>query len=151
MRNIALAIAAGLALGVGVAFLREQFDDRMSGPDDMEEQIGAPALAVVPHFNVPRKRRDEFMIGRDQPKSPPAEAYRTVRTNIEFMARTNQLKVVGIVSPSLSEGKTTTTANLSYSLAASGKRVVALSCDLRKPKMHRLFGLSNDVGTRPTC
>ena len=146
VRNIALAIAAGLALGVGVAFLREQFDDRMSGPDDMEEQIGAPALAVVPHFNVPRKRRDEFLVGRDQPKSPPAEAYRTVRTNIEFMSRTNQLKVVGIVSPSLSEGKTTTTANLSHSLASSGKRVVALSCDLRKPKMHRLFGLSNDVG-----
>jgi capsular exopolysaccharide synthesis family protein len=69
-----------------------------------------------------------------------------VRTNIEFMSRTNELKVVGIVSPSLGEGKTTTTANLSHSLASSGKRVVALSCDLRKPKMHRLFGLSNDVG-----
>jgi capsular exopolysaccharide synthesis family protein len=146
VRNVALAIAAGLALGVGVAFLREQFDDRMSGPGDMEERIGAPALAVVPHFNVPRKRRDEFMISRDQPKSPTAEAYRTIRTNIEFMSRTNQLKVVGIVSPGLSEGKTTTTANLSHSLAASGKRVVALSCDLRKPKMNRLFGLTNDVG-----
>jgi capsular exopolysaccharide synthesis family protein len=144
--NVALAVAAGLALGVGVAFLREQFDDRMSGPDDMEGQIGAPTLAVVPHFNVPRRRRDEFMVGRDQPKSPPSEAYRTVRTNIEFMSRTNELKVVGIVSPSVGEGKTTTTANLAHSLATSGRRVVALSCDLRKPKMHRLFGLANDVG-----
>jgi capsular exopolysaccharide synthesis family protein len=146
VRNVALAVAAGLALGVGVAFLREQFDDRLSGPDDMEEQIGAPALAVVPHFNVPRRRREEFLVGRDQPKSPPAEAYRTVRTNIEFMSRTNELKLVGIVSPSLGEGKTTTTANLAHSLASSGKRVVALSCDLRKPKMHRLFGLANDEG-----
>lgn len=146
VRNIALAIAAGLALGIGVGFLREQFDDRMSGPDEMEQQIGAPTLAVVPHFNAPRKRREEFLIGRDQPKSPSAEAYRTVRTNIEFMARTNQLKVVGIASPSLGEGKTTTTANLAFSLAAAGRRVVVVSCDLRKPKLYRLFGLSNDVG-----
>ena len=146
VRNVALAVAAGLALGVGVAFLREQFDDRMSGPDDMEERVGAPALAVVPHFNVPRKRREEFLIGRDQPKSPPAEAYRTVRTNIEFMARTNQLKVVGIASPGLGEGKTTTTANLAFSLATAGRRVVAVSCDLRKPKLFRVFGLTNDQG-----
>ncbi len=145
-RNIALAIAAGLALGVGVAFLREQFDDRMSGPDDMEEQIGAPALAVVPHFSVPRKRREGFLVGRDQPKSPPSEAYRTVRTNIEFMSRTNQLKIVAIASPSLGEGKTTTAANLSFSLATAGRRVVVVSCDLRKPRLYRLFGLANDVG-----
>ena len=146
VRNIAFAIAAGLALGIGVGFLREQFDDRMSGPDEMEEQVGAPTLAVVPHFNAPRKRREEFLIGRDQPKSPSAEAYRTVRTNIEFMARTNQLKVVGVASPSLGEGKTTTTANLAFSLATAGRRVVVVSCDLRKPKLYRLFGLSNDVG-----
>ena len=146
VRNIAFAIAAGLALGIGVGFLREQFDDRMSGPDEMEEQVGAPTLAVVPLFNAPRKRREEFLIGRDQPKSPSAEAYRTVRTNIEFMARTNQLKVVGVASPSLGEGKTTTTANLAFSLATAGRRVVVVSCDLRKPKLYRLFGLSNDVG-----
>ena len=62
------------------------------------------------------------------------------------MARTNELKMISMVSPSMGEGKTTTTANLAVALAHTGKRVVALSCDLRKPRLHRFFGLSNDVG-----
>ena len=80
------------------------------------------------------------------PKTAPAEAYRTLRTNVGFMARTNELKMISMVSPSMGEGKTTTTANLAVALAHSGKRVVAVSCDLRKPRLHRFFGLTNDNG-----
>ena len=105
-------------LGIGVAFVREQLDDRMNGPEDMEERVGAPVMAVVPHFSGIRNRKsDKLLVVRDKPKSPPAEAYRTVRTNIEFLARTTDLKVIAVMSPGLGEGKTTTAANLAVSLA----------------------------------
>ncbi|MDH5314462.1 MAG: polysaccharide biosynthesis tyrosine autokinase, partial [Actinomycetota bacterium] len=147
VRNLLLAGIAGVVLGVGVAFVREQLDDRMTGPEDMEEKIGAPAMAVVPHFPGIRNRKsDHLLIVRDKPKSPPAEAYRTVRTNIEFMSRTTDLKVLAIMSPGLGEGKTTTAANIAASLAAADRRVVLLGCDLRKPRIHKLFGLDNEMG-----
>ena len=147
VRNLLLAGIAGLVLGVAIAFVREQLDDRMTGPEDMEERIGAPVMAVVPHFAGIRNRKsDKLLVVRDKPKSPPAEAYRTVRTNIEFMARTTELKVLGVMSPGLGEGKTTTAANLAVSLAAAERRVVLVGCDLRKPRIHRLFGLGNDAG-----
>ena len=92
------------------------------------------------------KRNTTKLVAKDAPKTAPAEAYRTLRTNVAFMARTNELKMISMVSPSMGEGKTTTTANLAVALAHSGKRVVALSCDLRKPRLHRFYGLSNDVG-----
>ena len=80
------------------------------------------------------------------PKSPSAEAYRTIRTNLQFLGRDGGLTVVSVTSPSSGEGKTTTVANLAVTMALAGKRVVAVSCDLRKPALHRLFHLSNDVG-----
>jgi non-specific protein-tyrosine kinase len=146
-RNLALAGIAGLVLGIGVAFVREQLDDRMTGPEDMEEQVGAPVMAVVPHFPGIRSRKsDNLLVVRDKPKSAPAEAYRTIRTNIEFMSRTTDLKVLAVMSPGLGEGKTTTAANLAVALAAAQRRVVLLGCDLRKPRLHRLFGLGDDAG-----
>ena len=146
-RNLLLAGIAGLTLGVGVAFVREQLDDRMTGPEDMEEQMRAPVMAVVPHFAGLRNRKsDDLLVVRDKPKSPPAEAYRTIRTNIEFMSRTTDLKVVAVMSPGLGEGKTTTSANLAVALAAADRRVVLVGCDLRKPRLHRIFGLNTDAG-----
>ena len=134
-------------LGIGVAFVREQLDDRMNGPEDMEDRVGAPVMAVVPHFSGIRNRKsDKLLVVRDKPKSPPAEAYRTVRTNIEFLARTTDLKVIAVTSPGLGEGKTTTAANLAASLATADRRVVLIGCDLRKPRLHRLFGVGNDTG-----
>ncbi len=119
----------------------------MNGPEDMEDRIGAPVMAVVPHFSGIRNRKsDKLLVVRDKPKSPPAEAYRTVRTNIEFLARTTELKVIAVMSPGLGEGKTTTAANLAVTLAAADRRVVLLGCDLRKPRIHRLFGVGNDAG-----
>jgi capsular exopolysaccharide synthesis family protein len=145
VRNMALALMAGLALGFAVVFIRERLDDRFMGREDLEETAGAPVLAIVPSISN-WKRNTTKLVARDAPKTAPAEAYRTLRTNVAFMARTNDLKMISMVSPSMGEGKTTTTANLAVALAQSGKRVVALSCDLRKPRLHRFYGLSNDVG-----
>ncbi len=145
IKNMLLAVLAGLALGSAVVFIRERLDDRFLGREDLEDTAGAPVLAIVP--SVPNwKKSATKLVAKDAPKTAPAEAYRTLRTNVAFMARTNDLKMIAMVSPSMGEGKTTTSANLAVALAQSGKRVVALSCDLRKPRLHRFYGLSNDVG-----
>ena len=145
-RNIAMALAAGLVLGLAVVFLRERLDDRLRGRDDLEEAAGAPVLAIVPHQSGWKRKSTTKLIARDAPRTAGAEAYRTIRTNIGFMGGTNDLRLIALVSPSMGEGKTTTTANLAVSLAHTGKRVIAVSCDLRKPRLHKFFDLSNERG-----
>jgi len=85
-------------------------------------------------------------VTREQPKSAVAEAYRTLRTSISFLAAQRGLKVLMITSPAAGEGKTTTAANLALVLADAGKRVVLVSADLRKPRIHRFFGIQNEIG-----
>jgi len=144
--NGVLGLVLGLALGTGFAFLRERLDDRLSSQEDFEEAIASPMLAVVPMIKDWRKRERARLITTEAPKSPAAEAYRTIRTNLQFIARGDGFKVLTVTSPSLGEGKTTTVANIAVVLAQAGKRVIALSCDLRKPRLHRFFGLNNKVG-----
>lgn len=147
VRNGLLALAVGLALGIGLAFLRERLDERLRGREDLEAQIGVPVLATVPQAKLGRKRGDrDDIVTLTDPKGGAAEAYRTLRTNILFLARTGTLRVIGIVSPAAGEGKTTTAANLAVSIAHAGKRVIVVSCDLRKPRLHRCFGVPNDPG-----
>jgi succinoglycan biosynthesis transport protein ExoP len=146
VRNAALAIVLGLGLGIGIAFVRERLDERITSREDLEGLLGASVLAVVPKVSNWRKRSSAKLVARERPKSAPAEAYRAVRTNVDFLARTSDLKVIALTSPSLGEGKTTTTANLAITMAQTGKRVIAVSCDLRKPRLHRFFGLSNSKG-----
>ena len=147
VRNGLLALAVGLALGIGLAFLRERLDERLRGREDLEAQIGVPVLATVPRAKSGRKRGDrDDIVTLTDPKGGAAEAYRTLRTNMLFLARTGTLRVIGIVSPAAGEGKTTTAANLAVSIAHAGKRVIVVSCDLRKPRLHRCFGVPNDPG-----
>ncbi len=144
--NGAFGLFFGLALGVGLAFLRERLDDRLKGREDLDETIGAPTLAVVPAVLGWKKRDHSELVSITKPTSPPAEAYRTIRTNLQFIARGGNMKVLSVTSPSGGEGKTTTSANLAVVLAQAGKRVIAVSADLRKPRLHRFFGLENKVG-----
>ena len=131
---------------MGFAFLRERLDDRTVDKSDLEAEIGAPVLAVVPRVTGWRKKNATPLVSRDSHTGPTVEAYRTLRTNIEFLARTQDVHVVAITSAHEGEGKTVTTANLAVSLAQTGKRVLALSCDLRRPRLHRFFGLENSSG-----
>jgi capsular exopolysaccharide synthesis family protein len=78
--------------------------------------------------------------------SPAAEAYRSLRTNLQFISRDGTVRVISVTSPHAGEGKTTTVANIATTLALTGKRVMALSADLRKPRLHRFFGLDNERG-----
>src|SRR5439155_23031319 len=81
-----------------------------------------------------------------EPSSSAAEAYRTLRTSIQFMGLDRPLRTLQVTSPSASEGKTTTLANLAVALARAGQRVVMVDCDLRRPRIHDFFGVSNEVG-----
>lgn len=150
VRSGALALAVGVALGVGVVFLRERLDQRLRGRPDLEEQLAAPVLATVPKVKGWSKRSRTELVSASDPRSGPAEAYRTLRTNLQFIARGGDFRILSVTSPSLGEGKTTTVANLAVALAQTGKRVIAVSCDLRKPRLHRFFDLDNSNGVTTT-
>jgi capsular exopolysaccharide synthesis family protein len=141
-----LGLVAGLAFGVVLAFIRERLDDSLRGRTDLEIHAGVPALAVIPKVPGWRNKREARLISREQPKSAVAEAYRTLRTSIQFAASQREMKAIMVCSPGSGDGKTTTAANLSLMLADAGRRVVLVSSDLRKPRIHQFFGLEDRVG-----
>lgn len=146
LRNGGLALFVGLVLGLGMAFLRERLDDRLRGRTDLETHGGAPVLAAVPRVPNWKSDQDTPVITVAEPTSPAAEAYRTLRTSLLFTASQNGLKVMTVTSAREEEGKTSTTANLGVALAQAGKRVILVSADLRKPRLHRFFGQVNGGG-----
>jgi tyrosine-protein kinase len=146
LQNGLLALAAGFAIAVGVAFARDRTDETLRGKEDLDEQLGAPTLGIVPSVSGWRRRRSTMLVARDAPDGVGAEAYRTIRANLLYLARDGAVKTIAVTSPRLGDGKTTSTANLAVSLASTGKRVVAVSCDLRRPRLHDFFGLLNNIG-----
>jgi capsular exopolysaccharide synthesis family protein len=141
-----LGLFIGLAFGIGLAILRERLDDGLRDRSDLEAAVGAPVLAVIPKVPGWKKRQDTKLVSLEQPKSAVSEAYRTLRTSVLFTGMQRGVKALMIVSPTAGEGKTTTAANLAVSLADANKRVILISADLRKPRVHRFFGLENEVG-----
>lgn len=90
--------------------------------------------------------RSDGLVTVSTPRSPISEAYRTLRTNLEFSSLDRTLKTMVVTSPGPEEGKSTTLANLAVALAQAEKRVVLVDCDLRRPSQHQIFGLKNSVG-----
>lgn len=146
VRNGILGLVAGLLLGIGLAFLRERLDDRLRGRMDLEDHIGAPVLAVVPRVATWKRRGETPLVTINEPRSATSEAFRTLRTSLLFAASQRDARVVMVTSPHAGEGKTATAANLAVVLAQARKRVLLISADLRKPRLHRFFDISNDRG-----
>jgi len=147
VQDAVIAIGIGLLLGIGLALLRENLDDRVRSKDQLEQLIpGIPMLGLIPVIDHWRDRKKPFLVTKTRPSSPPSEAYRVLRTSIQFRALENPTKVLQITSPSAGAGKTTTAANLAWIMADAGQRVVVLDCDLRQPRIHEFFGLTNEVG-----
>lgn len=145
-RNLLLALLMGLALGTGLAFLREHLDDSIRGRNDVEAITGAPVLAGVSRITEWKRRDRVYVAALSDPKSAPAEAYRTLRTGLLFSATQREAKVILITSPQEGDGKTATAANLGVVLAQAEKEVMLVSADLRKPRLHRFLGIDNHIG-----
>ncbi|HEX8769479.1 MAG TPA: polysaccharide biosynthesis tyrosine autokinase, partial [Acidimicrobiales bacterium] len=146
VRNGIIALVLGLVLGVGLVFLLEYLDDSVKGKDDLERAAGGlPVLGVIPLVEWKDKELPQ-VVSLSDPRSPASEAYRTLRTSIQFMALERPLRTMQITSPSAEEGKSTTIANLAVAIARAGQRVVILDGDLRRPRMHEFFGLDKSIG-----
>jgi non-specific protein-tyrosine kinase len=147
LRTGVLALVAGLMLGLGLAFLRERLDDSIKTKEDLEQAARAlPVLAVVPMVRSWKGKAEARTISVSDPSSSVAEAYRTLRASIQFMGIDRPVRTIQVTSASAKEGKSTTVANLGVALARTGQSVVVMCADLRRPRIHEFFGLSNKVG-----
>ena len=136
--NITLGAVAGLLLGVGLAFFIEYLDTSVKTIDDVEQALGAPVLGVIPQ-NVSN-------LLKEGPESPHAEAYRVLRTNLLFSRKDANLRTITVVSGGAGEGKSTTLFNLAAIFAQQGSRVLIVDSDLRRPSLHKLFNVTNNLG-----
>ena len=147
VRNGAVAVVLGLVLGVGLAFLREYLDETIATKDDLQQAAGGRnVLGLIPAVSGWKNRAKPRVVSLSDPGSPAAEAYRTLRTSVQFIGIDRPVQTIQFTSPSSGEGKTTTLANLAVALASAGRRVVVVCCDLRRPRLHEFFGMRNDIG-----
>ncbi len=133
-----LGLVAGLVLGVGAAFLRDSLDDSLAGGEAVERASGAPVLATVPLVPSWRRNQAPVMVALNDPTSNAAEAYRSLRTSLQFARQDRQMRSLLVTSPNAGEGKTATVVNLGAVFAQAGERVVLVSCDLRRPRLSLL-------------
>jgi non-specific protein-tyrosine kinase len=147
VRSGLVGAVVALFLGTGAAFVVEYLDDSVKTKDDMGRVApSVPVLGLIPAVPGWRVTDDPQLVSLTEPKSPAAEAYRTLRTSIQFLALEQPVRTLQITSPSAQEGKTTTLVNLGIALARAGQRVILVCCDLRRPRLHEFFDLPNSVG-----
>jgi len=145
-RSGLLALAVGLVVGTGAAFLLEYLDDSVKTRSELGRLAGGrPVLGVIPVVASLAGSTDQI-VSVNEPRSPAAEAYRSLRTSIQFLALDAPVVTIEVTSPSPREGKTTTVANLGVAMARAGQRVVIVGCDLRRPIIHEFFGLDGAFG-----
>jgi capsular exopolysaccharide synthesis family protein len=136
--NIALGLIFGLVMGIGLAFFIEYLDTSVKTIDDVERAFQAPVLGVIPQ-NV-------GSLVDEGTESTHAEAYRVLRTNLLFSRKDDKLNSVLVVSAGAGEGKTTTALNLATVFAHAGQRVLLADSDLRRPALHKMLRVSNNIG-----
>ena len=141
--NLALGALVGLALGIAVSVLRSTLDTRIRGERDLRLVTDAPVLGGIA-FDP--KAKDRPLIVQSDPRSPRAESFRSLRTNLQFLDFGGRARSFVITSAVESEGKSTTTANLAIALSDAGARVAVIDADLRRPKLASYLGLEGAVG-----
>jgi tyrosine-protein kinase Etk/Wzc len=156
MLNIILAIIVGLTGGIGLAFFVDYLDNSIKSPHDVEKYIGLPIFGRIPY--IPSNKIEFFrtneivhsnptgLITLESTKSITAESFRLLRTNLQFAVMEKRGKVLHLTSPEASEGKTTIAANLGITLALMGSKTLIIDTDLRKPKIHHIFGVNKEPG-----
>ncbi len=142
--NVLLAAITGLTLALGMAFFLEYLDDTIKTPEDIEQTMGLSTLGAI--TRIKGKHLEDKLIAADHPKSPISEAYRVLRTNIQFSAIDQPMRTLLVTSPNPIEGKSTTLANLGVVMAQAGLSVIAVDSDLRRPVLHKFFKLPRKEG-----
>ena len=146
-RNAVLGLLLGVLFGIGLAFLVEYLDDSIKAKEDLDRAIpGVGVIGLIPQIPDWKAKERSRVVSLNDPTSPAAEAYRILRTSIQFLGIERQTRVIQVTSASAQEGKTTTLSNLAVAFANSGLRTVVVCCDLRRPRLHQFFGLDNAVG-----
>lgn len=138
MLNLVLGAVVGLIFGVGIAFFLEYLDTSVKSLEDVERYLQVPVLAVIP--------KDVGVLHKQSGMSPDAEAYRILRTNIEFNRKNPEDNAITVVSGGAGEGKSTTLVNLAYICAQGGYTTLMIDADLRRPRLHTFFDINNSVG-----
>lgn len=136
--NLVLGAVVGLIFGLGIAFFLEFLDTSVKTLEDVERYLQVPVLAVIP--------KDITLLHKQRGSTPDAEAYRILRTNIEFNRKNPEDNTITVVSGGAGEGKSTTLMNLAYICAQGGYTTLMIDADLRRPRLHTFFGINNSVG-----
>jgi capsular exopolysaccharide synthesis family protein len=142
--NTVMGALAGLILVGGLAVFLEYLDDTVKSPEEVEAAAGLTTLGGVARFHRPRSAESGLVANRHH--HPVAEAYRMLRTNVQFSTLDRPAQTLLVTSANPGEGKSTTVANLALVMAQTGKRVIAVDSDLRRPTLHRVFGVENGKG-----
>lgn|GEM_PF-344299 len=170
-QNVMVAALLGICIGAGVIFLLEFLDYTIKNTNDVERHLKLNTIGEIPQFEGEKRSNGKGkglkLVGKkvrrhsngkgenafspslitiNDPKAPASEAYRSLRTNIGYSGIDKQVKLLIVTSAGMAEGKSTTAANMAISLAQSGKKVLLMEGDLRKPRVHRYFSLANDIG-----
>ncbi len=163
--TVLIGAMLGLMLGLVLAFVQETLDTSIGTIEDVEGYLQVPVIGIVPHIDVREtvqrliERRPALaqvepevlqshalLITHFDPKSPVAEAYRTLRTNLQFIRVERAGKLLVFTSPTLQEGKTTTIVNVALTMAQNGQRVLLVGANLRRPSIYRFFGIEREPG-----
>jgi polysaccharide biosynthesis transport protein len=144
LSNMLLAAAIGLVFAAGAAFLLEYLDDSLKTSDEIQNALKVPTLGSISRINT--HNSEGKLIVAAQPRSPEAETFRVLRTNLQFKAVEKSLKALMITSTSPEEGKSFVASNLAVAFAQGGTRVVLVDADLRLPTQHQIFMLPNEHG-----
>ncbi len=141
--TIAIGLALGVVLGIGLAVLRDLLDNTVKDRETLEEITGAGIVGTIP---LDKESRKQPAISFDIDNSGIAEAFRKLRTNLQFLAVDNPPRVIVVTSSMPSEGKSTTAINIALALAEAEHNVVLVDGDMRRPTLHKYLDLVGPVG-----
>ena len=148
-QSVVVGLLIGLGLAIAAALLMEQLDTRLRTPESIAALVEGSPLATIGRINTrrwPAAAKAGHLVTLHQARGAGAEAFRTLRTNLRFAAPNERMRSLLITSAGPSEGKTFVASNLAIAFAQAGRRVLLVDADLRRPSLHKVFGIDNEQG-----